>query len=174
MLKDRLLCHSQHCERCVKQTTMSVLSNSTHDDQKSHIIVTENSREKNSCTPTKESFRRSLEFVEMELDWMKLNKLEWFHWKFHRNILAPLYQCTLHRGQMFSHLGILRMLELLKKCVAWALLSCLVIIIIRKHAFRSNPMLLHVCFRLFPPTELSMHVICICYICACMYTYYYI
>ena len=68
MLKDRLLCHSQHCERCVKQTTMSVLSNSTHDDQKSHIIVTEKSREKNSFSCTKESFRRSLEFVEMELD----------------------------------------------------------------------------------------------------------
>ena len=68
MLKDRLLCHSQHCERCVKQTTMSVLSNSTHDDQKSHIIVTEKSREKNSFSCTKESFRQSLEFVEMELD----------------------------------------------------------------------------------------------------------
>jgi hypothetical protein len=83
---------------------------------------------------------------KMHLDNFK--KLEYFHCKFHRNIFAPLYQCTLHRGQMFSHLGILRMLELLKKCVAWALLSCLVIII-RKHAFRSNPMLLHVCFPLF-------------------------
>ena len=68
MLKDKLLCHSQHCERCVKQTTISVLSNSTHDDQKSHIIVTEKSREKNSFACTKESFRQSLEFVEMELD----------------------------------------------------------------------------------------------------------
>ena len=68
ILHDKLLCHSQHCERCVKQTTISVLSNSSHDAQKSHIIVTENSREKNSCTSTKESFRRSLDFVEMELD----------------------------------------------------------------------------------------------------------
>ena len=67
---------------------------------------------------------------------------------------------------MFSHLGILRMLELLKKCVAWALLSCLVIIIIRKHAFRSNPMLLHVCFRLFSsyssPCMLYVYAIYVC------------
>ena len=86
--------------------------------------------------------------------------------------MAQLYQCTLHRGQMFSHLGILRMLELLKKCVAWALLSCLVIIIIRKHAFRSNPMLLHVCFRLFssyssPPCMLYVYAI---YVHVCILT----
>ena len=68
ILQDKILCHSQQCERCVKQTTMSVFSNCTHDTQKEHIIVTENSRNKNSCTATKESFRRSLKFEEIELD----------------------------------------------------------------------------------------------------------
>ena len=58
----KLLCHSQHCERCVKQTTKSLLTNSNHDDQKSHIIVTEKSRERNPCTFTKESFKQSLNF----------------------------------------------------------------------------------------------------------------
>ena len=88
--------------------------------------------------------------------------------KHHKNISAPLWQCTLHRGQMFSHLGILRMLELLKKCVAWALLSCLVIIIIRKHAFRSNPMLLHVCFRLFSSYRALHHA---CYMYMAIYVH---
>ena len=68
ILQDKILCHSQQCERCVKQTTMSVFSNCTHDTQKEHIIVTENSRQKNSCTSTKESFRQSLKFEEIELD----------------------------------------------------------------------------------------------------------
>ena len=58
----KLLCHSQHCEGCVKQTSKSLLTNANHDDQKSHIIVTEKSRERNPCTFTKESFKQSLNF----------------------------------------------------------------------------------------------------------------
>ena len=58
----KLLCHSQHCERCVKQTSKSLLTNANHDDQKSHIICTESSRERNPCTFSKESFKRSLNF----------------------------------------------------------------------------------------------------------------
>ena len=45
-----------------------------------------------------------------------------------------------------------------------------IVIIIRKHAFRSNPMLLHVCFRLFS----SYSSPCMLYVCIWLYMYMYV
>jgi len=58
-----LLCHSQNCERAVKQTSKSVLKWGDEDYKaKQDIIVTENSRKKYPIGCKKEAFRRDLQF----------------------------------------------------------------------------------------------------------------
>jgi len=59
----KLLCHSQNCERAVKQTSKSVLKWGDEDNKaKQDIIVTENSRNKYPIGCKKEAFRRDLNF----------------------------------------------------------------------------------------------------------------
>ena len=59
----KLLCHSQHCERAVKQTSKSVLKwGDENYKAKQDIIVTENSRKKYPIGSKKEAFRRDLQF----------------------------------------------------------------------------------------------------------------
>lgn len=59
---DDLLCHSQHVERAVKQTSQSVLKSNDYVKQRSDIICTQDSREKYPQNSTKEVFRRQLQF----------------------------------------------------------------------------------------------------------------
>ena len=57
-----LLCHSQHVERAVKQTSKSVAKSRDYLKQKSDIVCTIDSREKYPQNAPKDNFRRHLQF----------------------------------------------------------------------------------------------------------------
>lgn len=57
-----ILCHSQHNERCVKQTTMSILKNAGYEQAKANIIVTDQSRQNFVINAPKKNVIRALEF----------------------------------------------------------------------------------------------------------------
>ena len=57
-----ILCHSQHNERCVKQTTMSILKNAGYEQAKAHHIVTDQSRQAFVINAPKKDVIRALEF----------------------------------------------------------------------------------------------------------------
>ena len=57
-----ILCHSQHNERCVKQTTMSILKNAGYEQAKANIIVTDQSRQNFVINAPKKDVIRALEF----------------------------------------------------------------------------------------------------------------
>ena len=61
---EKLLCHSQHNERAVKQTSKSVLKSHDYLKQKSDIVCTEESRSNYKHNAKKEDFRRNLQFDE--------------------------------------------------------------------------------------------------------------
>ena len=57
-----ILCHSQHNERCVKQTTASILKNAGYENAKGHHIVTDQSRQQFVINAPKKDVKRALEF----------------------------------------------------------------------------------------------------------------
>ena len=58
----KLLCHSQHNEAAVKNTTKEVATNVGHEAQKANIIITGESRKTLPINATKKHFSRKLDF----------------------------------------------------------------------------------------------------------------